>query len=145
MRRVGVLMAILLALVAATALASCSSSLADKVVGNWGADFLASLEDQPLTQEQRLQVQQMSQNVSLGLLFGEDGTMTVSTAGLGNGERSESAIWEVVSTEGNSITIRTRQTTEGDGQQVQDLVLLFDSGDRFATEIGGRRTVFNRL
>ena len=123
-----------------------SAVTAENLHGQWNADFQRMLEGEEMTEEERQMAQALFGSAEISFTFGTDGSLTMNANMMGQQE-TETGSWEVVSTEGNVITISaTKDPAEGEEAETETMVVTFESMTTVSmTEEGGGETLyFNR-
>lgn len=105
---------------------SGSSVTAVSLHGVWNVNFLKTIENQTLTEEARTEAASFIGTMQIRVTFTEDGTMTMNATLMGQPE-TRTGSYEVISVDGNTITIRATKTETGSAPEVETIVMTFEN------------------
>lgn len=134
---------------AAAAPAADGAVTAASLNGTWNANFQKTLENQEMTEEERNMAMAFIAMMQMSMTFAEGGAMTMNATMMGQTE-SQTGTFEVLSVEGNTITIRaTKAAAEGSGApEIETMVVAFENNNsitmRQGTEADGETLYFDR-
>lgn len=134
---------------AAAAPAADGAVTAASLNGTWNANFQKTLENQEMTEEERNMAMAFIAMMQMSMTFADGGAMTMNATMMGQTE-TQAGSFEVLSVEGNTITIRaTKAVAEGSGApEVETMVVTFENNNsitmRQGTEAEGETLYFDR-